>query len=67
MTGASHRVVGEKHLLPSRMAVSLAFAYDFDPPPVLITALNKFGHGVATMPMDWHQWRFEYITLRRQR
>ena len=61
------RVVGERHLLPSRMAVSLAFAFEVDPPPVLICALNKDGHTIATAPMNWHAWRVKYITQRMVR
>jgi hypothetical protein len=63
----AHRIVGESHLLPSRLAVNMAFAFGYDPPPVLVKALNKFGHVVATAPMNWHQWYFEYITMRKQR
>ncbi len=62
----NHKIVGEKHLLPARLAVNLAFALGFSPPPVLIIGLNSKGHCVATAPMDFQQWHFHYVTMRKQ-
>jgi hypothetical protein len=66
MSQQAERIVGEKHLLPSRMAVNLAFALDMEPPPVLISALNKRGQVIATAPMAFRQWHFNYITMKKR-
>jgi len=59
-----HKIVGEKHYVPSRMAVSVAYAMEIEPPNVLISGLNKRGFVVASAPMRFQDWHYKYVTLK---
>ena len=59
---SAHKIIGERHFVPSRMAVNVAYALQSEPPVVLIAGLNSKGRVVATAPMRFEDWHHKYIT-----